>query len=59
MGDEERKELPLEEKRNNSLMGTKTETGEHQTDYCPASLLLFAEEGGKAIKDATINMPHM
>lgn len=27
------------------LMGTKTGTEEHQTDYCPASLLLFA--GGK------------
>lgn len=49
---------PSRRKRNNSLIGTKTETREHQTDYCPAFLLLF---GGrkKVIKDTTMNMPHM
>lgn len=45
---------PPRRERTNSLMGTKTETGEHQTDYCPASLLLFARGVKKAI-----NVPHM
>lgn len=45
-------------KRNKSLMATNTETA-NQTDYCPASLLLFARGGGEAITDPAINMLHM